>query len=102
MHVRRGDFSLQFNAVTMTGEQVLNNTLGILKPNTTVFVATDEKDLTYFNPLARRYRLLFLKDFREALSTVNPNYYGMIDQLVASRGDTFFGAYLSTFSGYSE
>ena len=28
------------------------------------------------------------------------NYYGMIDQLVASRGRIFFGCYFSTFTGY--
>uniref|UniRef100_A0A7S2YL06 Uncharacterized protein n=1 Tax=Entomoneis paludosa TaxID=265537 RepID=A0A7S2YL06_9STRA len=31
---------------------------------------------------------------------VNPNFYGMIDQLVASRGKFFFGCWQSTFSGY--
>jgi len=28
------------------------------------------------------------------------NYYGMIDQLVASRGRLFFGCWFSTFTGY--
>ena len=28
------------------------------------------------------------------------NYYGMIDQLVASRGRVFFGCWFSTFTGY--
>jgi len=31
---------------------------------------------------------------------VNTNYYGMIDQLVASRGRVFFGCWFSTFTGY--
>lgn len=28
------------------------------------------------------------------------NYYGMIDQLVASRGRIFYGCWFSTFTGY--
>jgi hypothetical protein len=28
------------------------------------------------------------------------NYYGMIDQLVASRGTLFYGCWFSTFTGY--
>lgn len=31
---------------------------------------------------------------------VNPNFFGMIDQRVASRGRVFVGTYTSTFSGY--
>ena len=31
---------------------------------------------------------------------LNTNYYGMLDQLVASRGKTFVGTFHSTFTGY--
>lgn len=31
---------------------------------------------------------------------LNTNYYGMLDQLIASKGRTFFGTYHSTFTGY--
>jgi hypothetical protein len=31
---------------------------------------------------------------------ITANYYGMIDQLVASRGNNFFGCWFSTFTGY--
>ena len=43
---------------------------------------------------------MFLNDFPSELEGVNSNFYGMIDQLVASRGRTFFGCYHSTFSGF--
>mmetsp|Transcript_27904 Transcript_27904/g.65603 ORF Transcript_27904/g.65603 Transcript_27904/m.65603 type:complete len:117 (-) Transcript_27904:72-422(-) len=42
----------------------------------------------------------FLDDFMDELKGVNSNYYGMIDQLVASRGRLFFGCFFSTFTGY--
>ena len=31
---------------------------------------------------------------------MNTNHYGMLDQLVASKGRTFVGTYYSTFTGY--
>jgi hypothetical protein len=31
---------------------------------------------------------------------MNTNYYGMLDQLIASKGRLFFGTYYSTFTGY--
>lgn len=31
---------------------------------------------------------------------INPNYYGMLDQLVAFKGRVFFGTWFSTLSGY--
>ena len=36
----------------------------------------------------------------DQIKSINPNYYGMLDQLVASRGEVFWGAFYSTFTGY--
>jgi hypothetical protein len=33
------------------------------------------------------------------LSNVNKNYFGMIDQVVASKGRVFVGTWFSTFTG---
>jgi hypothetical protein len=38
-----------------------------------------------------------MDDFKPLLKGVNTNYYGMIDQLVASRGRKFFGCWHSTY-----
>ena len=35
------------------------------------------------------------------LEGINTNYYGMIDQIVASKGRTFLGTFYSTLSGYA-
>lgn len=119
MHVRRGDF--QYKEMHMDAEFIYsNNTRLYFMEGRTVFVATDEKKRDYFEPLKPHYHLLFLNDFKEALGDVNTNFYGkslpnmelcnhfirplnvkypgMIDQLVASRGETFAGAYYSTFT----
>ena len=66
----------------------------------TVFVATDEKNKTWFEPIREHYKMWFLGDFQEELKGVHKNYMGMVDQLVASKGRVFVGSYHSTFTGY--
>ena len=36
----------------------------------------------------------------DALKGVSPNYFGMLDQLVAAQGRNFYGTFFSTFTGY--
>jgi GDP-fucose protein O-fucosyltransferase len=101
MHIRRGD--LQFEEVRqLSAEDIYELTVKkFIKPNRTMFIATDERDMTFFNVLKDHYNVYFLHDFQEQLGdTVSKNFYGMIDQLVASQGITFVGCYYSTFTGY--
>lgn len=97
-HIRRGDF--QYKDTRISAEQIYDNTKDILVENSTIFIATDEKDASFFDPLRKHYNLLFLKDFHHLIEDLNTNYMGMLDQRIASRGRTFFGAYFSTFTGY--
>lgn len=97
-HIRRGDF--QYTVTRAEAPQIYNISKKELAPNGTVYIATDERDRSFFNPLKAHYDVVFLDDFLEALQGVNTNYYGMIDQLVASRGRVFFGCWFSTFTGY--
>jgi hypothetical protein len=99
MHIRRGDF--QYKDMHMDAQEIyLNNTKDIIREGRTVYIASDEKNKTYFDPLRAHYKLYFLADFAKEIESVNPNYYGMLDQLVASRGEIFFGAFYSTFTGF--
>eukprot|EP00986_Skeletonema_menzelii_P005115 scaffold1811_cov145-Skeletonema_menzelii.AAC.6 len=97
-HIRRGDF--QYKNTRLEADQIYENTKDKLQEKATVFVATDHQGKPFFKPLADHFDLVFLKDFKEELKDVNTNYFGMIDQLVASRGRVFFGCYHSTFSGF--
>lgn len=97
-HVRRGDF--QYKETRVDIETIIANTKNELTPGSTIFIATDERDKKFFDPMKKIYDLLFLDDFKKELEGVNSNYYGMIDQLVASRGKLFFGCWFSTFTGY--
>jgi GDP-fucose protein O-fucosyltransferase len=100
MHVRREDFK---------GLDVYKD--GIVQPHQmidakffesqrTVYIATDEKDKSFFEPLHKHHTILFLHDFDHLIKGMDPNYYGMIEQLVCAKGDKFVGTYYSTFTGY--
>ncbi len=99
MHIRRGDF--QYKQTRIPATEILENIRDKFTDNSTIFIATDERDKKFFDPLREHYHILFLDDFLHLLpDDFNKNYYGMLDQRVASRGRIFFGAYLSTFTGY--
>ena len=67
-----------------------------------VFIATDEKDKHYFDAMIDAYvRVYFLDDFvHDYCPDIGKDKYGMIDQLVASKGKHFIGQYYSTFTAY--
>jgi len=92
--VRRGDF--QFKQTRIEAKEIYENTKDYLTPNATIFIATDERNKAFFNDMKKYYDIKFLDDFGPHLKGVNTNYFGMIDQLVASRGQKFFGCFHST------
>jgi len=98
IHVRRGDF--QYTITRLPAEELLSTSTKYFQANSTLFIATDERDKTFFSPFLKHYQVYFLDDFKHLLEGVNPNYYGMIDQLVASTSENFIGTWWSTFSAY--
>ena len=101
MHVRRGDFKEAYPIVNLEADDMYaQNTRLFFSEGRTIYIATDERDLSFFDPLRKHYKLKFLKDFEPLLKDVDSAYYGMIDQLVAAAGSRFFGTFYSTFSGY--
>ena len=59
-----------------------------------------QKDKSFFKPFKDKYDVVFLDDFLDVIPTMNTNYYGMIDQLVAYKSRVFYGTWWSTLSGY--
>lgn len=98
MHVRRGDF--QFPPTQLPADELYDLSKGNLEQGSTLYVATDEKNKTFFEPFKKHYEVVFLNDFLHVLPGVNTNYYGMIDQLVCYKSRTFYGTWWSTLSGY--
>lgn len=100
MHVRRGD--LQYKKVKISAEEWYNNLKETWEPNEIIFIATDERNKTFFDPIAKKHDVRFLDDYWDlaGLGELDPNFMGMIDTIVASRGRVFAGTFFSTFSGY--
>jgi hypothetical protein len=86
LHVRRGDFSVQYEDNSSDARYIYNATQDVIPEGSVVYISTDESNKTYFNPLRDHYDIKFLDDFVQDLntpqSTVDVNFYGMIDQLV--------------------
>eukprot|EP00903_Cladosiphon_okamuranus_P015678 g14476.t1 len=101
-HVRRNDFGNSYKMVNLPMADVISNSLDHLRDNEVVYVATDERDLTQFEPFHKHVRVKFMSDYyeRAGVSELNPNLLGMLDQIIASHGRTFTGCWLSTFTAY--
>lgn len=98
-HVRRGDF--QYKKIKLSAQELYASSKGQLQEGGTLYIATDERDKSFFDIFKKHYNVLFLDDFEQPyLHGMNTNFYGMMDQIIASRSRVFFGSYRSTFTGY--
>lgn len=97
-HVRRGDF--QYKATRVEADVLYGASKDHIPEKATLYIATDERKKDFFNILKEHYNVYFLDDFKDLFKGLNTNYYGMLDQLIASKGRTFYGTYYSTFTGY--
>jgi len=102
IHVRRNDFSTAYPMFSIgSAEDYYRSTLkNVLEEASVVFVATDEENKTWYDPIREHYNLFFLDDFKDLLHLVRIDEYAMVEQLVCSRGDSFVGVYGSTLSSY--
>ena len=100
LHIRRNDFQGQFKSSEASIEDIITSLSNKIEQNSTIFVASDETNQRFFAPLKEKYHVYFLNDFENILEGINPNYNGMIEQLIAARGEVFFGTFFSTFSAY--
>lgn len=100
-HIRRNDFQMQFRMTKGSAEDIYRNAQEYIKPGSTIYIATDEHDLSFFQHMSDKYDIVYLHDFIEnELQGIDPIYYGMIDQLICARGRVFYGLFYSTFSGH--
>jgi GDP-fucose protein O-fucosyltransferase len=103
-HIRRGDF--QQKQTRLEAADILNSTLKFLPNNPgdwVVYIATDERDRTFFREFQRTFRSVrFLHDYENHadLRDINQNHQGMIEQVVCANAHTFIGTPLSTFTSY--
>lgn len=101
-HIRRGDF--QQKHTRLACEDILKLTMHLI-PNPKqriVYIATDESNLTFFQPFKQYFaEIYFLSNFTSLLPTeMNSNYIGMIEQVICASSDIFIGTPLSTYTAY--
>jgi GDP-fucose protein O-fucosyltransferase len=96
-HIRRGDF--QYTVTRYDAPRIIKNSAEI-QTGSVVYIASDETDPQFFEPFRKAFDVVMLSDFKQELVGVNSNYYGMIDSLIASRANIFFGCWFSSFTGY--
>jgi hypothetical protein len=100
LHVRRGD--LQYKKVKIPAEEWYENTKELWNEGEILFIATDERNKTFFDPIKEHHEVRFLDDYWDMaeLGDLDKNFLGMIDTIVASHGRAFAGTWWSTFTGY--
>ena len=98
VHVRKGDFLLQQKEAT---EKTLVHALLLKIPEqATLYVATDDPG-EWLQDLREHFTVLTYSNVSDVLSPLpHEKFVGPIEQLVASRANTFYGTWWSTFSGY--
>jgi len=107
VHVRRNDF-----LYTRSEDiEVYNEPEKLLKviddcpfsePELPLYIATDEKDRTFFEKLGEKYDIYFYEDFKynlkEDFNESDKLNIAVMDQVICSMSENFFGTYLSTFT----
>jgi hypothetical protein len=88
LHVRRGDFVPGHPILYMEADEIYHAIKDEIPDGSVVYISTDEKEKDFFRPLMSHYDVKFMDDFLSDLHAsallVNPDFYGMIDQLVVS------------------
>jgi hypothetical protein len=86
LHIRRGDFTELLPFYAPEVDEIYNATQDVIPEGSVVYIASNEQNKSFFQPLRGHYDLKFLDDFAHYLNTpkatVDGNFYGMVDQLV--------------------
>jgi hypothetical protein len=73
IHIRRGDF--QYKETRVDGSQIVEQLKKVLDDSTTLFIATDERDKSFFKAIIDQYAdVVFLDDFKTELEGVNSKF----------------------------
>ncbi len=97
VHIRRGDFlQVRKPASEFLYDNLLQSLEGKVRKDKPLFIATDEKDKSIFNFLKDTYDITFLSDLVDSKS-----YTALVlDMVVCSNAENFFGSKFSTFTDY--
>ena len=106
VHIRRNDYK-QNRRYIYTQDHWINSLAerSALRLSPVLYIATDEKNKTWFKPFQEvGYKLLFADDFSDVMgsskwnSVKRKDFIGLHEQLICIHASIFVGSYYSTFS----
>jgi hypothetical protein len=103
IHIRRNDFNFQYKDLCISCKDILDNIKDIIPFGSKLYIATDQNDRSFFEPLTEYYTLFFYDDIRSKVKIyddLDANYIPIIEQLICTRSIKFIGNKLSTLSSY--
>jgi hypothetical protein len=101
LHVRRGDFQSQFPEQDISPQQILQSIECTGVAAGPLYVASDEIDKTFFEPISQHYETFFIEDFAGIVGdSATAEDIACIEQVVCAFAEIFLGTRLSTFSAY--
>jgi hypothetical protein len=98
IHVRRNDFledRAEHLSDVSTSSKFSSIVKYLLKDDKPIYIATDEKDLSFFNELRKYKKIYFFKDFYDCYDEMETS---IIEQLICVNSKIFYGTYKSTYS----
>ena len=95
VHVRRNDFLLCHEDKLVPSDLLLEKLYAFFPRSKPLYIATDEKDLTFFDPVREKYDIYFYKDFDFNTTALETD---VMDQVICAESDIFMGTYLSTYT----
>jgi hypothetical protein len=101
IHIRGPSYEDLHSDVNTNPEWIIHEISKYIPKGTTLYIATDHADPSYFDPLREQYKLYFAADFKGVFDSLLPWYLEMVEQFICSRSRTFVGTYYSTFSAYT-
>ena len=100
MHIRRGDFNQVYKDVCVDIDTIYKNIKEIIPEGSYLYISTDVVNKKELGILNDKYKIFILKDVINLIKCDNEDFYGLIEQIICSRGEKFIGTKLSTYSNY--
>jgi hypothetical protein len=100
MHIRGPAYEDSHSDVNTNPEWIVHDMQKYIPKGSSVYIATDHSDKSWFQPLRKDYQLYFASDFAGVFDSLLPWYKEMVEQLICARGRNFVGTYYSSFSAY--
>lgn len=102
IHIRRNDFLYCMEKqieTTSTDLKILNKLKEYFDVSVPLYIATDETDKNFFDLVKTEFKVYFFDDVIEHIpQNINELEKTILEQIICSESETFYGTYYSTYS----